>query len=484
MNRTRIFTLLAAATLSAATAQNIPTFAAADLVLGQPDFVSDTSGTSASQFVRPSSVAIDPATQKLFVSEFGSDRILRFRDVSSLANGDSAEAVFGQMDFTGNSGGTSQSRLDGPAGLHVDGQGRLWVADALNHRVLMFESASSRDSNPDADLVLGQLNFVSKVSGDSSNNMDVPIDVVIDDAADRLWVAEQYNNRVLRFDNVSLAGNGHPADAVLGQPDYGESAPALSQSGMDSPFAIELSPGGALFVAEVLNRRVLRYDAAATKPNGGDADAVLGQSNFGSNAFSTLTQVGMAGPAELHMDSTGTLWVADSANNRILSFVDAAQLPNGAPAASVLGQPDFTTNASGLTARNLDLPNGLVGDSLDRLYVTDSGNRRVLRFSPTIPAPTVVADTTRPTLRVRGRKTIESTRNRIVIRGTASDDTGIAEVEFKVSGQRGFQSAKKTTRWKAIVRPDKNKNKTVVRVRAIDASGNKSRFLKLKIFRR
>ncbi len=99
---------------------------------------------------------------------------------------------------------------------------------------------------------------------------------------------------------------------------------------------------------------------------------------------------------------------------------------------------------------------------------------------PTPPTP----DATRPTLKVKGRRSVDSKRRRIVFRGTADDTAGIALVEFKVSGQRGLQKARGTNKWKAIVFPDRTKRRTVVKVRAIDPSGNRSRLLKLKVFRR
>ncbi len=100
-----------------------------------------------------------------------------------------------------------------------------------------------------------------------------------------------------------------------------------------------------------------------------------------------------------------------------------------------------------------------------------------------VPTPPVI-DTKRPTLKVKGRRSVDSKRRRIVFRGTATDAGGIDLVEFKVSGQRGFREARGTNRWKAVVRPDPAKRRTVVKVRAIDPSGNRSRLLKLKVFRR
>jgi DNA-binding beta-propeller fold protein YncE len=55
---------------------------------------------------------------------------------------------------------------------------------------------------------------------------------------------------------------------------------------------------------------------------------------------------------------------------------------NGQNADFVIGQADFSTSSSGKSAINLNLQGGLAVDALDRkLYVSDAGNNRILRFS-------------------------------------------------------------------------------------------------------
>ncbi len=99
-------------------------------------------------------------------------------------------------------------------------------------------------------------------------------------------------------------------------------------------------------------------------------------------------------------------------------------------------------------------------------------------------APTPAADVTRPTIRVKGRRNVDSLRNRVVFRGTATDASLIDRIEYRVAGQRGVQTARGTDRWRAVVRPDSDRRRTTIKVRAVDRAGNKSRPLRLKVFRR
>ena len=213
---------------------------------------------------------------------------------------------------------------------------------------------------------------------------------VFGDASGRLWVADYGNNRVLRFDNAAAKANGANADGELGQPNFTSGSSATTQNGLGYPYSMTVDTGGRLWVADTFNNRVLRFDNAASKANGGNADGVLGQTTFTSSAHAT-TQKWMYAPENVAVDnSTGRLFVTDDNNNRILVFNSAASLPKGASASNVLGQTSFTSSGSGTSATTLSSPVGLFFDPLAKvLLVTDFFNNRVLmygtatHFSPT-----------------------------------------------------------------------------------------------------
>ncbi|KPA18019.1 Pentaxin, partial [Candidatus Magnetomorum sp. HK-1] len=360
---------------------------AADVVLGQSVFNTDSSGTSSSQMNYPVGVCVDKNTGKLFVSDRANNRVLRFSSVNVAINGSVAEAVFGQADFSGvlaNRGGSvAANTLSTPNNLIVDYFGRLWVVDMNNHRVLRFDKASSIESGANADVVLGQNNFTSNTSNTTQNTFYTPTDLWIDPAGS-LWVCEQNNNRILRFDNAALKTNGANADGVLGQTNFTTNSVGTTQSTINQPHGIFGNNDDHLFIVEVTNHRVLRFDNASTKANGANADAVLGQTNFVSNTSAT-TNINVSTPLTGFMDHAGHLYISDMANQRILIFNDALNKANGASADHVLGQPGFTTaivNNGGISARSLNYPHWIFFDnSQNHLWVPDPGNNRVLRYT-------------------------------------------------------------------------------------------------------
>lgn len=131
---------------------------------------------------------------------------------------------------------------------------------------------------------------------------------------------------------------------------------------------------------------------ASATPEDTTADAVLGQADFVSNTANqgaAASATGLNGNRGLFVDSTGRLWVADTSNNRVVSWPDAASFNDNDPADIVLGQVDLTGDQDNKgnaapDATSLSGPRSVVVDADGRVYVADSGNKRILRYDPPI----------------------------------------------------------------------------------------------------
>lgn len=262
--------------LSVATGQ-IPSGSNASLVLGQADFDSDVSlvPPTAASLRLPRSVAIHAASGKVFVLDDLNNRVLRYPSASSLANGAEAEWVFGQPDFTSstvNQGGTAQAfTLNGPSFVLVDSNGRLWITDQSNNRILSVNNAVNRtDQNPSADKVLGHGNFTSSTSGSAPDQLTSPAGLSLD-AEGRLWVADALNHRILRFDNAASKANGAFADGLIGV----SGLSGTSRTRMNVPLGVIVDSQGTLWVADFLNNRVLGFDNAAAIGSGSPATRLI-----------------------------------------------------------------------------------------------------------------------------------------------------------------------------------------------------------------
>ena len=372
---------------------------AADGVIGQSDFDSrdaNNGGVSAATLSGPSSVATGP-TGKVFIADTKNNRILRWSSANAIVDGSSAEAVLGQADFTSTSanrgGSVAANTLYEPTGIYVTSSGALYVADAFNNRVLRFDNAESASDGADADAVLGQADFTSndpnRRRNVAANSLRQPKDVYVDGSGN-LWVADFLNHRVLRYDNVAAKANGADADGVLGQESFTTNLRIWKDGNTDAdsfvyPSGVFVGSSGELWVADAGNSRVLRFDSAASKADGSDADGVLGQDDFsswkahkgGQPAAGTIHWP----DAGLHGDNNGRLYVADRWGDRVLWYHNAASKANGADADGQVGQPGFTTRR-GLVDNDTfnSVTDVFVDTSTDYIWVVDNAHNRLLRF--------------------------------------------------------------------------------------------------------
>ena len=341
-----------------------------------PD-ASPTPGT----FYAPRGVCL--TDEALIVADTGNHRLLIWDEPVPGEDHQDADRVIGQPDMV--SEGAKLLKL--PTGLLVV-DGRLVVADAWHHRILVWDDLAQAASAPPS-LVLGQpvaegLDGVDEGCG--PQRFFWPFGVALADGA--FWVADTGNRRVLGWLG-GLPEPGQGADVVLGQDDLvsrdENRAAAAAADSMRWPHAIT-AVGGYLFVADAGNHRVLGWRSPVT----GDrpADVVLGQPDFTSTAENPYRPQGpraLRFPYAIASSPDGRLFVADTSNNRVGIVHDAATTfatePAGAAFDAVLGQEDFDHNGENrwdrVVADSLCWPYGL--SYLDgRLAVADSGNNRVV----------------------------------------------------------------------------------------------------------
>lgn len=342
-------------------------------------FVGPPGLPSPTRLFQPQDIAIHPASGKVFVVDGGNNRVLRFSSAAALAGGGAAEAAFGQPDLYSCESGVAQDKMNGPICAVVDSAGRLWVSDTENSRVLRWDNADTAASGAAAAQVLGQSGFTNRGSATAANRLSRPGGLAVD-ASGRLWVADYFNNRVLRYDDPSSKGNGGSADGVLGQPNFTTGDTGLSATTFNSPFDLDVDAQGRLWVCDFGNARILRFDNPAAQ-NQPPANGVLCQANFTSSVTGT-------GPAlsnrviTLEVTPSGSLFAMDTQNSRILRWDNAAAKIDGASADGVLGRMGLLQNSLFPTLPGLltDEARGMAADAAGRLWVVDRRNERVLRW--------------------------------------------------------------------------------------------------------
>lgn len=246
-------------------AGSLTSHAAADRVYGQADFTSSTFSATASGMINPTAVWVDKA-DRLWVADESCCRVLRFDDISNKPNGAAADGVLGQPDFTNGTQGSGSTGLDRPMSIAISRSGALFVACNRGHRVLRFNNAATLANGAAANAVFGQADFSGSASGLSATTLNNPRGLAIA-KDDTLWVCDTDNSRVLRFNKASSRTSGASADGVVGQADFTTAVPGTSAQSLNYPEGgMHVDDGGDLWVPDRNNNRVLRFHAVASKP--------------------------------------------------------------------------------------------------------------------------------------------------------------------------------------------------------------------------
>jgi hypothetical protein len=199
-----------------------------------------------------------------------------------------------------------------------------------------------------------------------------------------LWVSDTGHHRLLGWAQAP-ASDDTPADWVIGQADFfREGRNSKSEPGaatLNVPTGV-CACGEGLAVADAWNHRVLIWHRRPTASHV-PADVVLGHPDFASNAANRGADAPTAStlfwPYGVFWDGA-RLWVSDTGNRRVLMW-DALPTANGAAADLVLGQKGFATrDENGGTTPNassLRWPHA-IASWRGRLCVADAGNNRIL----------------------------------------------------------------------------------------------------------
>ncbi|MBI3071356.1 MAG: hypothetical protein HYY84_04430 [Deltaproteobacteria bacterium] len=379
-------------------------------VLGQTDFTTADAGSGLSQMNGPEGLAFDGKWKRLFVADRNNNRVLIFAIDAGLTTGQPAIAQIG--DPTCPPYSASVTCLRTPRGVVHDPEfDRLFVSDSAN-RVLVFNLDGGLPifdgGGVEAANLLGQTSFTGQNSGTSQSAFSSPAGIAYASnkftGMRRLFVADEYNNRVLAFDVSAMTDASVPklAVTVLGQSRFDAGGAGVG-SGMSEPRGVWASDSN-LIVADSRNNRILFFKLdGGSADDGSDAGSLLGHHD--PSGFPVWDSDCSNGPNRVNINAPSVA-VADGARRRIFvadiggEFGDVARVlvfPTDdageiadRTASAVLGQPDFahcyrphSQPVGGNAATDPRRDVGIVwGMELDRarnlLFVSDYALGRIL----------------------------------------------------------------------------------------------------------
>ncbi|MCG6918372.1 MAG: 6-bladed beta-propeller [Deltaproteobacteria bacterium] len=256
-----------------------------------------------------------------------------------------------------------------PFGVAADASGNIYVADTYNNRIQVFDNSGTFMK------AWGQ-------KGSGPGSLALPWDVAVDGEGN-VYVADTYNYRIEKFDlngvyqgqwgqkgrgsgdfaflsgiSVGPDGNIYTVDAKLNRVQVFDSQGRFLRSwgskgkgsaSFVSPFGLTVDGSGNVYVADSKMRRVQKFDS---------------QGRFLAAFTDRLTY-----PVDIAIDqSSGNLLILDAASHLIWEM-------------SPTGQNLRSYGGPGKSSGQFVEPYGLCADGASNVFVADTGNCRVQKFS-------------------------------------------------------------------------------------------------------
>jgi len=265
----------------------------------------------------------------------------------------------------------------------------LIVKSFAPHRSPQGEAAPRLPfGNPDTAVrILGaghDLSWMAAPLAPAADTMFGPRGACLFSKTGPLWVADTGHHRLLGWRSLPTF-DGQPADWVIGQPDFSSEGQNAKGDPTASTVAVPTgicACGEGMAVGDAWNHRVLIWHRVPPDSNV-PADVVLGQADFTGNSpnrgYDEPTASTLHWPYGVFCHDS-RLYVADTGNRRVLVWHSIPQA-TGQPADQVLGQATFTTrneNGGGSpTAASMRLPHSLTLWH-GNLVLADAGNNRLM----------------------------------------------------------------------------------------------------------
>jgi len=219
--------------------------------------------------------------------------------------------------ITYGSSGLGRGHFENPRGVFVDPEGRIYIADTLNERIVRIDDMSGRGWS-------------------ATNHFGFPDGVAVD-AHHRIYVADTREHRVVRMDD--LTGRGWV------EWNTGRSS---------APWGVTVDREGRIYATDRDSNNIVRIDDVA-----GHGIVAFGRLGGGTRK--------LAGPTGVAVDALNRIYIADTNNARIVRIDNI----DGHGRADLVTTPQVFSFAR---------PLGLALDPSGYLYIADSRNNRIVRI--------------------------------------------------------------------------------------------------------
>lgn len=303
--------------------------------------------------VEPFGVTFDRAGN-WYICEHKGEKISRVDPTGKII----VVAGTGKPGYGGDGGPAVDALLFDPHGIEIAPDGRMYIADTLNHRIRRLDLATGRIETIAGT---GEPGFSGDGGPAANAAFHGTFAIALDRAGANLYVADLNNRRVRRIDLKSgaittVAGNGQagiPADGAL-----------AVESPLVDPRAIAVDSKGNLYILE------RRGNALRVVDRKGRIQTLVGPDTVNPP---------LNGPKHLSVDAKDRVLIADAENHLIRLYDPVSRKLTTIAGTGVKGDRIVADDP---LRTELNRPHGIIADRAGNLYISDSYNHRVLKMRP------------------------------------------------------------------------------------------------------
>ena len=261
------------------------------------------------------------------------------------------------LDTLPGSNEAANATLNQPSGLAFDSAGDIFIADSANNLILEVDLKGIISTVAGT----GEQGFGGDGGAATSALLDTPIGVAID-AAGNIYIADTHNNRIRRVSAgmiTTIAGSG-----VAGFSGDGAAATAAA---LDLPTAIAIDTNSNIYIADTENHRIRKITGTTISTVAGNGEQVY------SGDGGLATAAGLDSPNGIAVDAAFNLYIGDTHNQRVRMVTYSTSIISTLAGTGIKG-----FNADGTaTTSELARPRGVAVGTSGTVYVADSDNQRI-----------------------------------------------------------------------------------------------------------
>ncbi len=282
----------------------------------------------------------------------------------------------GTAGYSGDGGPAASAEIGAAWGLAADNAGDLYISDVTTGKHSSVAAAGIRKVTPDGTITTIAGTEITGYSGDGGPGVKAqfnsPGALAIDDSGN-LYIADLYRIRKLSANGIISTIAGNGTPGFAG--DGGPAAAAqISGSVGGSGGSLAIS-AGSLYIADSANNRIRTIAANGTiQTVAGDGDACC----YGGDG-SPANSISLDSPLGVAVDAAGNTYISDTYDNAIFRVSPAGALTAVAgvnTAGSNSGDGGPAVHAFVRT------PVGMTFDASGNLYVAEAGGFRVRKIDP------------------------------------------------------------------------------------------------------